>query len=377
MIELSINPQSMASAGNTPRAQVMLNGVIIPFVSFAVNNNTYYVADTFRLEIASNLLPTNITAIAMSYAPQLFVDIQAGFPAIPTAFSNAGLTELFYGQVDDFSFDPIEGMITLSGRDLTARFIDNKTTEKFVNLTSSQIATQLATRRSLTPVVTATTTKVGKYYEIDQTRLTKEMTEWDLLTYLAREEDFIVYVQGQSLYFMPAPKDSQTPYVIQFNQPFFGSGSATGNIVDLTLSRNLTLAKDVIVEVRSWNQKQAKAFTVTAKATHNKSTVLAGAAQPTGEAQTYVYTYPNLTKQQALIKAQQLLKNISQHEMKLHATLPADNILNKTQIIKLAGTGTAWDQIYYPDSIVRDFSMSGYTMTVSAKNHSPITQTIA
>lgn len=377
MIELSVNPQSLLSNATTPRGEVSINGINVPFISFKVDNNTYYVADTFRVDIPASDLPANLTTIMLSYTPQLLVDIRAGFPDIPTQFSDAGLTELFYGQADDFSFDPIEGLITLSGRDLTARFIDNKTTEKFVNLTSSQIATQLATRRSLTPIVTATTTKVGKYYEIDQTRLTKEMTEWDLLTYLAREENFVVYVQGQNLYFTPPPQESKTPYVIQFNQPFFGSGTASGNTVNLMLSRNLTLAKDVIVEVRSWNQKQAKAFTVRATATHNKNTVLSGAAQPAGDAQTYVYTYPNLTKEQATQKAQQLLRDISKHEMKLRATLPADSILDKTQIIKLSGTGTAWDQIYYPDSIIREFSFSGYDMTVTAKNHSPNTQTIA
>jgi hypothetical protein len=50
--------------------------------------------------------------------------------------------------------------------------------------------------------------------------------------------------------------------------------------------------------------------------------------------------------------------------------MPADNILTTENIIKVVGTGTAFDQVYFPDSIVRSFGWdSGYTMTVNAKNH--------
>lgn len=377
MLELGTNPLSAISTVRQPRGIVTINGINLPFESFEVDNNTYYVADTFRVEIPSNGLPASLTSIVLSFSSQIIVDIWTGFPDSTDIFSNDGFSELIYGEVDDFSFDPAKGTITLSGRDLTSRFIDNKTTEKFVNLTSSQIATQLATRRGLTPVVTSTSVKVGKYYEIDQSRLTKEMSEWDLLTYLAREENFIVYVKGQSLYFIPEPTEAQLPYVIQFNQlsqDIFSNTIPTTNVIDLKLSRNLTLAGDVAVQVRSWNQKTGKAYTKTATSKH----INLQKAQATGKVQNYVYTFPNLTPEQATQKAQQLLKDISKHEMKLRAVMPADNTLDKSQIIRLTGTGTAWDQIYFPDSIVREFSFhSGYSMTIEAKNHSPNSQTIA
>ncbi|MFD2271423.1 hypothetical protein ACFS07_10485 [Undibacterium arcticum] len=38
----------------------------------------------------------------------------------------------------------------------------------------------------------------------------------------------------------------------------------------------------------------------------------------------------------------------------------------------MVGTGTAFDQTYYPESIVREMDLTGgYTMTIKAKNHSP------
>lgn len=397
MIELGTNLFNGLPQARQPRALLLINGIPVPFEKLEINTNTYYLADTFNAEIPANYLPIGLESVILSNLSTIIVDIYAGFPTIGEIISvvtSGGLPEIFYGQVDTFEYEPSNGMIILKGRDLTSRFMDNKTTEKFTNQTSSQIATTLALRRGLTPNVTATSTKVGKYYEIDHARLTKEMSEWDLLTYLAREENFVVFVQAQTLYFGPPPSPSALPYVIQYNPSILtggdlitsmigGLGSTLGgapisNVIELRMSRNLTLANDVIVNVRSFNHKTGKSFTKTATATHTQKSVLKGAPQPTGSAQTYNYTYPNLTPEQALQKAQQLLQEISKHEMKLSAKLPGDNILNKSQIIQLIGTGTAWDQTYYPDGIRRELSVQeGYSMTVDAKNHSPITETTA
>jgi phage protein D len=377
MIEGVTNSSTSLSSARQPRGQVSINSTPVPFESFEVDNNTFYVGDTFRVDIPANSLPTGMNAIDLSYTDYMIVEILAGFPKSPSGYSNAGLDQLIYGQVDDISYDISRGLITLAGRDLTSRFIDNKTTEKFTNQKSSDIANTLAARRNLNPIVTSTSTIVGKFYEVEHARLTKEMSEWDLLNYLAQEEGFVVYVKGNNLIFGPLPQTSQTPYGIQFNQQFYNTNIPTSNIIDLKLSRNLTLANDVVVIVRSWNQKKAAAFTVTATATHNKNNVIKGAPQPTGEAQTYTYTFPNLDKEQATQKAQQLLQSISQHELRIRATMPADNVLNKTSTIQLSGTGTQWDQIYYPDSILREMKYNGgYTMVVEAKNHSPVSQTI-
>jgi phage protein D len=270
-------------------------------------------------------------------------------------------------------------MVELSGRDLTSLLIDTKTTEKWTNQTSSQIATTLATRHGLTPVVTDTTTKVGKYYEIDHIRLTDKRSEWDLLTWLAREEQFVVFVRGQSLYFQPKPDPTQTtPYVLRWTPPSSDSASPQFNGMSVKFRRSLTLARDIIVTVHSWNMKNAQGFSQTVHATHNKFTVLAGAPQPTGDAQVFSYTIPGLSPEQALERAQKILAELTQHEMNLDARLPADNLLDVDGIVLVQGTGTAFDQAYYPDSIKRSMSKSeGYVMHIHAKNHSPESVVIA
>jgi phage protein D len=59
--------------------------------------------------------------------------------------------------------------------------------------------------------------------------------------------------------------------------------------------------------------------------------------------------------------------------MKLEGlTIPGDNDLDTTSLIQLSGTGTAFDQVYFPDSITRRLSFDGgYEMTIEAKNHAP------
>ena len=70
--------------------------------------------------------------------------------------------------------------------------------------------------------------------------------------------------------------------------------------------------------------------------------------------------------------AQARYREIIAHEMRMRARLPADNLLQAKSVIKVQGTGTAFDQTYYPMSITRMMSMDeGYTMLVDAKNRNP------
>lgn len=373
-----LNQVPAQSATRQPRGMVRLNDEAgTGWVSFEVESNTFYQADTFRVDFAISALPASSNADWFSRQSVILVELLAGFPPDPENYSRADLDSLILGLVDDVSFDPIARTITLSGRDLTSRLIDAKTIEKWPNLTASQIATQLAVAHGLVPKVTKTTTKAGSYYQIDHVRVqTGERSVWDLLTWLAHEENMQVYVKGKELHFEPFTKPTDNPYLLQWQDPYDEQGFPVFNGTSLTFSRNLTLAKDIIVEVRSWNVKNKKGFTKRAQATHNKNTVLKGAAQPYGEAQVYSYVYPGLTPDQALKKAQTLLAEITQHEMILDATLPADSLLTTRNVIQVTGTGTAFDQIYYPDSIRREMGMdSGYRMSVHAKNMNPETVT--
>jgi phage protein D len=252
--------------------------------------------------------------------------------------------------------------VTFSGRDLSAPLIDSKTAEKFQNQKSYQIAQTLAARHGLLAQVQKTTALAGTYYDIDNVVLTQEQTEWDLLIFLARQEGFDVWVSGQTLFFQPSPATTVTPYKLISPSP----GNPNSNGIDIKVGRSQTLAKDVIIVIQSWNQKQQTPFKVTYHVSQGFKSQRSG-----GKAQTYSYVVPNLTRDQALQLAKSTAEEITRHERVLTARLPGDNLLTTRTQIQLIGTGTAWDQNYYPDTVMRHISFDGgYVMDLRAKNHS-------
>lgn len=352
------------SAARRPRSIIKINGAKIPGLKgWTWDGNTLFQADTFSASFALFGLGAANDAAWFASQSSLDVEILQGWPAEAANFSESDLESIFQGRVDEPVLDWERGLLSLTGRDRTADLIDNKTSDKFPNKTSSEIATILARRHGLKPVVTATKRLVGAFYKDTHTRLEDDRTEWDLLTWLAREEGFITYVAGQELHFEPHGSTAQ-PYKLTWT-PSASGGPPSLNGSTLQTSRSLTIAKDIEVTVRSWTPKRKKAVVV--KATRQK--------KGGGKVQKYSYVIPGLSPAQAQQRANAILADLSRHEMKLRLTGPADNLLQKTSRIDLSGTATLFDQSYFPDSIVRTYNAAaqagGYSWTVSAKNHSP------
>jgi phage protein D len=266
------------------------------------------------------------------------------------------------------AFHPVSGILSVSGRDLTSYFIDTKTTQQWVNHTASQIATELSALHGLTPVVTATTKKAGSFYQIDNVLVTNQHSEWDLLSYLAAKESMVVYCKGQELHFEPKPDKASDPYVLRWTAPTLTNGYPTFNGKQLSISRNLTVAKGVVVWVQALNVKTGRAFSVGYPANKAKGTK-PGQASPSAQVFTFRLRGKEMTEDAALQYAQAKHKEITQHEVRLSATLPADNILMPTSVLQLTGTNSAFDQVYFPDAITRHMSVTdGYSMSFTAKN---------
>lgn len=360
----------------TPRAIVMINDVIVKWIEMTITTSTYYVADTFQIQLPLYEQPVGIDLNYWASADNYSVKVYIGFPSDPLAFSTQDLELFIVGDADNLQIDPFSAIVSISGRDLTSRFIDSKTTQKFANNTSSQIATIFANNHGLgTSRVTATTTPVGVFYQDQQTLMTNESTEWDLLTFLAQQEDFVVFVQANDLVFEPRPTTSTTPFVLNCEVPITNSTGTFGkkfNGMSLSFGRSTTLASDVVVTVKSpYSTKTGTATSVTAKATHTPSANMSNLPAPSNKKQKYSYIIPGLTQEQLTQKAQQLLRDITQHEIKLTAFVPGENTLKKDGVIQVKGTGTAFDQTYFADQVVRTLHMDdGYNMVINAKNHS-------
>lgn len=358
------------SAARQPRGIVTVSGVRLDaWVNFEVENNTFYEADSFRVMFALSALPFAYNDAWWASQPEIFIEILAGFPANPDNYAVADLQSLTYGRVDNIDYDPVARTLTVTGRDMTAAMIDAKTTETFQNMTSSKIATMIAQRHGLTPVVTSTPKLSGRYYAIDSVRVNQQRSEWDLLTALADEEEFVVYVKRKELHFELAPTATAAPYLLKWEPPSDQNGAFAFNGKSISFSRALTLARGVVVTVQSVSPKTGKSVKVTFP--QKQAGVKPG--QSAAVAQQYSYTFAHMTYEKALQKAQQLHADISQHEVKMSVTMPADNLLLVTSIISMIGTGTAFDQTYYPESITREMDINqGYTMAIKAKNHSPL-----
>lgn len=362
------NPQSVA---RQPRMLALLAGTPMKGLkSLEVENNNFYQADTFRATFTLSGQQSDRQLDWWAAQTSIKCELLAGFPDNPVAYTKSDLSSLITGQVDHVEIDLYRREVHLTGRDYVAQLIDAQTTEKFQNQTASQIAQTLAARHGLTAQVTATGTKAGSFYQIDHAQLTDRRTEWDLLTYLAQQEGMVVFVRGTTLHFQPPAQETDEPYVIRYTPPG-DNPIAKGNFMDLTLERALTLSQGLVVNVRTWNAKQKKGFTVSYPR-KNSSTQSAKAPQQ------YWFTKAGYSTQQALAYAQQKYHELLAHEMKLRVDLPADATLTCQNVLRLEGTGSAFDQIYYPSRIKRRLNFTeGFRMTVEAKNHSTASEAMA
>lgn len=351
-----------------PYAKILCDGTEIPgVVSFQTVNNNYYQADTFRVRFAINTSQDfNATWWGDPAKKQILLDIQASLDG------GESYTSLLIGQVDHMQVSMDQGLVDVDGRDLSAYFIDNRTQETFLNKTASQVAETLADRRGLQKDITPTSTLVGRYYSDDHDRInmgqfTRTTTEWNLLCSLAQHEDFDVYVTGTVLHFKPKTPEGSDPYVVMWDKSAPWSNSLT-----LHLERSMNMAKDVVVQVRSWRSKDARSITK-----FSPSGFRIGGIQ-SGKEQLYSFVIPNLTEQEAQDKANKLRAQITQQERIVTFSYPADLTLQPRDMLEIRGTGSGWDQKYWVNSITRTMSFDdGFVMTVNAKNHSNQTQVLA
>lgn len=369
---MALNQIPTEGYARQPRAIVKIEGEEVVCAEFEVDSNSFYQANTFRLTLPLSAQPPARSWSFWSETDAAKVEIFAGFPPDPENFTTDDLDLILVGETDEVDVKPVSDEVCLTGRDYTSRFIEETTTEKFQNLTASELVKQLAERRGLKADVTDTSRKLGTFLSQDNILLTTERTEWDLLTYAAQEEGYLLYVEGETVHFHPPPDESSEAYILNYTRATEES-LASSNTVMIDFSRSLTLARDVVVAVRSWNQKAKKGFTQTARASKAKRTQSRG-----GTAQTYVATVPNLSQEEAIKEARRRLEEITAHEIRLNAELPGDSLIKTNTPIRVEGTGTRFDQVYFVDHLIRTYTPDrGYFMVLRAKNHSTESQVLA
>lgn len=372
---MPLNDPDRLPYATRPRLRALADGVEIPgALSTSITSTNNYHADRFQMRFA----PPPDQKGAGSWAwwasqTGLLIDIQIG--EAPTGSADLTWKSILLGQVDTIEADRTGYQVNVDGRDLTARLIDNKIEAAYPNKTASEIVIELATAAGLQYRVAKTTTLVGRFYDaehayISQDQFSRPRPMWDLITMLARYEDFDAFVERDKLYFQPRTPPDATPYVVRHQ--IDPQGRQTGNAMSLQARRALTIAKGIKVVVKSWHSGQKRAFIRTSPGGRQSSV-----SEKPGQQQ-YVFIRPNLTEDQAQRLADHLRQEISQQERTIAGTLPGDTILTPRVMMRLDGTGTEFDRVYYPDQVTRIVDAEqGYVMDFTAKSLPPAAETTA
>jgi len=350
---------------NTPRYRVIVNGVTVPGVKhISVTLANIFQVGKFSIVKAfavNDPFPASWWAATPNKTMMIEIDV---------AVDGVTFQQLITGNVDSHRYDPVANTITAVGRDQAAVFLDTRTVGTYRNQSAAQIAQTLASSHGLQANVTAASTPlVGRTYDIDFDKtaggdFADSSNEWDLLCRLGSQQGIVPYMQGATLYFNPPPA-SPPVYAVTVTRNENGIVSSAEG---MTLERHMTVARDVIVTVQSWHSRKKKVFSATYRTT-TKEPSTDTALPPTK----YFFKVPNLTQAQCQTLAQQKALDISTHERSVTVKAPSLVLLTPLHVISISGTGTDYDQSYYPQAISYEISMeTAATTGIQAKFSSPV-----
>lgn len=358
----------LQSSGKRPRGWAQIGGQYCSVLKFQVAMKRPRSANTFSIHLEPFQQPEGFDfQYWADKAPGgVQVEVFAGFLSTSQDVTArpSDPTSLILGMADDVAINPLTGHLEVTGRDMTSKLIDQKTSNRWPQHTSSQIVTTLAQQAGLQVQATNTSTPAGEYYSSAYGQLARSRTMWDLITYLAKNEGYDAYVKGNTLYFQP-PQSSATASPIQITIGRNQNGVIVSNATTLEFHRRLTLAQNLQVHVKSHHGWHAKS--VDAVATR-------GAKGGGSGTQAYSVSRPNKSEQQAQQLANNMLGKLAQHEFGFSATMDADltrTALDQAQII---GTGTSFDTTYDLASLTFDWDSAdngGLKMAFSAKLEAP------
>jgi phage protein D len=368
------------NAVHAARAIVVVNGQQVRFDSVSVEQNGFTAADSFQIEMPFFVRDSSSGDALQSAGPDFAtalmtsdtvpVQVYVGYPSAidPNNVSKADLTQVMDGYMDTAEFNFSEGggeTVTLNGRNKVGALIDTKVVDKFPNKTASAIASAFAAEHGLTAIATDTTELAGSYYKQQGAALGAETTQWDLLLYLAKRENFIVRVRGNELLFGPYGTVVADSTPIQYTYGY--------DIETLYIERSPHAARDVVVTVLTYDRNGKKRIKEVASSTTQAAQRL---QQQVGRRAKYdlVYNIPGLTRQQAQNRAQQLLGEFSRKQIIGRITAAGNPALSVDRQIALNGAGQGLDGTYYLNRIVQRFGVSmGYTMESSFSSQTDFT----
>ncbi|OXM84610.1 phage late control D family protein [Paenibacillus rigui] len=346
-----------------PIVNISINGTAVTdWKQFRVDLNGLGAIDTFDITLPwevtdsprDSLLYSGSTSSSDLVTGSAEVLIQAGFEG------EGELVNLIEGAMDhsawDFSKQDGE-IVTLTGRSYAARPFDYKESAKWQNMTSTAAFKEIALSHGLTPIVPVETTKlVGEYTNEDHANITREVSHWDFVLYLAQNEEFTTRVKGKEWFFGPNEEldgFSDDPIIFSW-----------GHNIDepFRIERAPNAARNLTVQVISWAPGKKKG----GRRIIENATLSGGS---NGHKYVMRYYYPNRTRDQCQQLARGILAEISKNQ--LYGSFSTDwfQDLSNERRIELQGIGKGLSGKYFvPKISITGSKEQGLRVEVSFTN---------
>jgi hypothetical protein len=270
-------------------------------------------------------------------------------------------TILLEGFADHVSFDPVNRLARVQGRDYSSVLVSTSYQDSFCNQTASEIANRIAERHGFSANIAETTTMVGSYQSGNYNKVllnahSRVSTEWDLLVKLAKAEAFEMFVDGKILVFAPLSALEQNYITI-----------GTNDIESVRFNRSCPLSGQTRFVVKSWNCWLNQIMTsTTVQSSDGLPSVSNGFSNDPGTE--FALIRPNLTSQGSEQLAQRYLDALHDDALTAEIVMPGELSLRPLDIITFGGTIAGFGTDYVIKSVRRHFSFTkGLVQYIHAK----------
>jgi prophage tail gpP-like protein len=255
---------------------------------------------------------------------------------------------LLTGVIDTITVDFIRTNVQITGRDMSALLHDQKSSQKFLNQTGSNIVEQLAGQAGIGVQASGGGMMAGKMLQQDYVRLSDNISAASVIHKLAEFDGANWFVDNMGILHYGENLMAGV-YTINYKYPTADSPMVC-DALELRVTKNIPASKGANVTVKSWHPKEKKV----------------NQGKSGGGSTMYNYHMPTLTQQQAQKHAESKSKEHSRHAITVTATCVGDPTINPAMGLALSGTGL-FDGTYEIDHIGHNFGMVGHKMTITAK----------
>jgi hypothetical protein len=330
----------------TPRIRALINGTVVDsIIHVDIAAKGSYKSSRFELTAYTD---ANVSGSQWLYTTNGMVLVEILMrPQQPDSEIS-----MFQGLADNITLDPINHLIRIQGRDYSSVLTSSTYQDSFCNQTASEIASFIAGRHGFDSNISATSTMVGSYRSDGHNQImlnshSRTVTEWDLLTHLAKTEGFELFIDGQTLVF--APRNA-----IQTNYTAIDKSGAS----EIKFYKVCPLSSRTTLAIKSWNSWLSQSLLEASEQSSGQGETTALGPNDTAEREIAIIR-PNLSSDDAVRLAQRYQDALNNNELNVEIVMPGELSLKPLDVLTVVGSDTSFDGDYVLTSVRRHFSSTG------------------